>query len=35
MLKVQSENMGVLQWLQEVKKSILEQNAKQSKIVSL
>lgn len=35
MLKVQSENMGVLQWLQEVKKSILEQNAKQSKIVTL
>jgi hypothetical protein len=34
MLKVQSENIGVLQWLQEVKKSIQEQNAKQCKIVS-
>jgi hypothetical protein len=35
MLKVQSENMGVLQWLQEVKKSIIEQNEKKKKIISL
>ena len=35
MLKEQSENMGVLQWLNEIRKSIEDDNKKNAKIISL
>ena len=35
MLKVQSENMGVLQWLQEIKNKLKEELEKEKKIISL